>query len=86
MARLKADRAEAVRLHDLQGFAYAQVSQHMGNTLSYAQGFRTYAICDLRQLWSKLWSIAISRQKKNPRNLTDFKGSCLVRETGLEPA
>lgn len=48
MARLRADRAEAVQLHDLQCMTYAQVSEHMGTTVERARQLRTNAFRDLR--------------------------------------
>lgn len=52
VARLKADRAEAVWLHDLQGMTYEQVGVQMGG-ISYqkAHNLRTYGFRDLRRDW-----------------------------------
>ena len=51
LGRLAPDRADAVRLHDLEGFTYESASEQMGVTIQQAHNLRGYALRDLRRDW-----------------------------------
>ena len=51
LGRLAQDRAEAVRLHDLEGQTYDDVGAHMGVTRQQAHNLRAYALRDLARDW-----------------------------------
>lgn len=51
IGRLAEDRAEAVRLHDLDGRTYEQIGARMGISFQRAHNLRAYALRDLRRDW-----------------------------------
>ncbi len=51
LGRLAPDRAEAMRLHDIEGLSYQRAGERMGITGDQAHNVRTYALRDLRRDW-----------------------------------
>ena len=51
LGRLSPDRAEAVRLHDLDGLTYELASEQMGVPEQRAHNLRAYALRDLARDW-----------------------------------